>query len=108
MATTTVRGVLKGALVLCVMAAFWNGACSTSDPSKIVQPPPPPPPPPPPQPPPPPPPPAPPSMVLNPASVSFDDTTGKASRTPQSVAIARADTTSTALTGWLLEELRRR
>ena len=100
MATTTVRGVLKGALVLCVLAGFWNGACSTGDPGGIEQPPPPPPPVPPP-PPPPPPPPAP-SIVLTPASVAFDDTTGKAARAPQSVAISRSDTTSVALTGLTL------
>jgi hypothetical protein len=34
MATIKVRGVLKGALVLCVLAAFWNGACSTSEPTQ--------------------------------------------------------------------------
>jgi hypothetical protein len=41
-------------------------------------------------------------MVVTPASVSFEDTTGKAARTPQSVAISRLDTSSTPLTGLTL------
>ena len=38
MATIKVRGILKGALALCVLAAFWNGACSTSEPVKPSEP----------------------------------------------------------------------
>lgn len=41
-------------------------------------------------------------MLVSPTSVSFDDTTGKAARAPQNVAIARSDTTSAPLTGLTL------
>ena len=65
MATIKVRGVLKGALVLCVLAAFWNGACSTSEPVPPH-----------------------PGIQVTPATVSFNDTVGASAPGPQPIAIA--------------------
>jgi hypothetical protein len=64
MATIKVRGVLKGALVLCVLAAFWNGACSTSEPVQQR-----------------------PGILVTPAAVSFTDTVGTGAPGPQNIAI---------------------
>jgi hypothetical protein len=65
MATIRVRGVLKGALVVCVLAAFWNGACSTSEPMPPH-----------------------PGIQVTPATVSFNDTVGTSVPGPQTIAIA--------------------
>src|SRR5438105_329379 len=65
MATIKVRGVLKGALVLCVLAAFWNGACSTSEPVPPH-----------------------PGIQVTPATVSFNDTVGASAPGPQPITIA--------------------
>src|ERR1700752_5362963 len=63
MATIKTRGLLKAALVLCVAAAFWNGACTTEMG-------------------------APPANIrVNPATVTFQDTIGNASPAAQTVAI---------------------
>src|SRR5882672_10337031 len=64
MATRVVRGVLKGALVLCVFAAFWNGACSTTEPTPL------------------------PGIAVTPAALTFDDTMGTAAPASQAVAIS--------------------
>jgi acid phosphatase type 7 len=64
MSTITMRGLLKAALVLCVLAAFWNGACTeVSSPPKA-------------------------NLQVSPGTVSFRDTIGNASPPPQSVAIS--------------------
>jgi len=64
MATRVVRGVLKGALVLCVFAAFWNGACSTTEPTPL------------------------PGIAVTPAALTFNDTVGTAAPASQAVAIS--------------------
>jgi len=64
MATRVVRGVLKGALVLCVFAAFWNGACSTTEPTPL------------------------PGIAVTPAALTFTDTVGTAAPASQAVAIS--------------------
>ncbi|HXE83012.1 MAG TPA: hypothetical protein VN513_06755, partial [Gemmatimonadales bacterium] len=65
MSTTITRGLLKAALVLCVAAAFWNGACSTEmgGPPKA-------------------------SIQVSPGTVTFKDTIGNASPAAQTVAIS--------------------
>lgn len=68
MSTTTTRGLLKAALVLCVAAAFWSGACATD-----VTPPPPPP---------------KANIQVSPGAVTFKDTIGNASPAAQTVAIS--------------------
>lgn len=65
MATMKVRGVLKAALVLCVFAAFWNGACSTTEPKPPV-----------------------PGIAVSPAAVTFNDTMGTAAPGPQMVTVS--------------------
>ena len=88
MASIQVRATLKFALVLCVFAAFWNGACGTTD----VKPKP--------------------SLQINPGAVTFKDTIGSANPAPQSVAVStdgqgpvsglRADVTyGSGAPGWL-------
>jgi hypothetical protein len=57
--------VLKGALVLCVLAAFWNGACSTSEP---VQP-------------------HPAGIQVTPAAVTFNATVDASAPAPQTAAV---------------------
>lgn len=64
MASRTVRGALKAALVLCVFAAFWNGACGTTDVKQKS------------------------TLQVNPAAVAFTDTIGNASPAPQNVAVS--------------------
>jgi len=64
MATRAVRTALKGALVLCVFAAFWNGACSTTEPVPL------------------------PGIAVTPAAVTFNDTMGTAAPAPQTIAVA--------------------
>ena len=64
MASIAVRGALKLALVLCVLAAFWNGACTTEPVKTKAQ------------------------ILISPAAVSFADTVGNASPPAQSVAIS--------------------
>ncbi|HTI06827.1 MAG TPA: hypothetical protein VL549_16110 [Gemmatimonadales bacterium] len=64
MASTTMRGALKAALVLCVFAAFWNGGCSTSEPVQH------------------------PGIQATPAAISFSDTMGAAVPGPQTVSIS--------------------
>src|ERR1700752_1647628 len=91
MATIKTRGLLKASLVLCVAAAFWNGACTTEMG-------------------------APPANIrVNPATVTFQDTIGNASPAAQTVAITtdNQDTVSglqTSITygsgsGWLTVQL---
>jgi len=65
MSTTLTRGLLKAALVLCVAAAFWNGACSTEmgGPPKA-------------------------KIQVSPGTVTFQDTIGNASPAAQTVAIS--------------------
>src|SRR5712671_4479824 len=64
MATIKVRGMLKAALLLCVLGAFWNGACSTSEPAPPH-----------------------PGIQVAPAGITFSDTMGAATRGAQVVAI---------------------
>ena len=64
MATIRVRGVLKGALVLCVLAAFWNGACSTAEPGQPH-----------------------PGIQVAPGSVTFNDTVGGSAPGAQNIAV---------------------
>jgi hypothetical protein len=59
------RGALKVALVLCVLAAFWNGGCSTTDPGTIR-----------------------PGIAVAPAAVTFNDTMGTAGPASQAIAIS--------------------
>ena len=66
MSTMATRGLLKAALVLCVAAAFWNGACATE---KIGPPPKP-------------------SIQVSPGTVTFKDTLGNASPAAQTVRIS--------------------
>jgi len=63
MASIAVRGALKAALVLCVAAAFWNGACT--EPTKPKA-----------------------QILVNPSTVSFTDTVGNSSPGAQSVAVS--------------------
>lgn len=63
MASIAVRGALKAALVLCVAAAFWNGACS--EPTKPKA-----------------------QILVSPSTISFNDTVGSASPGAQSVAVS--------------------
>src|SRR5213075_3230926 len=63
MASIAVRGALKAALVLCVAAAFWNGACT--EPTKPKA-----------------------QILVNPSAVSFTDTVGNSSPGPQSVTVS--------------------
>jgi|GEM_PF-2520292 len=63
MASIAVRGALKAALVLCVAAAFWNGACS--EPTKPKA-----------------------EILVSPSTVSFKDTVGNASPGAQNVAVS--------------------
>jgi hypothetical protein len=64
MATLKTRGLLKAALVLCVGAAFWNGACATDmGPPKA-------------------------SIHVAPSTVTLKDTIGRASPVAQTVAIS--------------------
>jgi hypothetical protein len=93
MATTTTRGLLKAALVLCVAAAFWNGACTTE-----VTPPPPK-----------------ANIQVSPGTVTFKDTIGNASPPAQTVAIStdnhdsvpglRASINYGSGSGWLAVQL---
>lgn len=64
MSSVAVRGVLKGALVVCVAAAFWNGACS-SDVGKPLG-----------------------NLQVAPAAVTFSDTVGKGNPPSQAVTIS--------------------
>lgn len=64
MASIRVRGALKGALLLCVAAAFWNGACSTAEPVPH------------------------PGIQTSQATITFNDTVGATSPAPQSIAIS--------------------
>jgi hypothetical protein len=92
MASRTVRGALKFALVLCVLAAFWNGACKTTEP------------------------PSPSEIALSATSVTFEDTAGLANPAPQTVAVTADGQTKLsglavtvtyggANTGWLTATL---
>lgn len=92
MASIQVRATLKFALVLCVFAAFWNGACGTTDVKPKA------------------------SIQVNPGAVAFKDTIGSASPAPQSVAVStdgqgavtglRADVSyGSGATGWLTATL---
>src|SRR5438034_1393829 len=67
MASIAVRGALKAALVLCVAAAFWNGACT--EPTKPKA-----------------------QILVNPSAVSFTDTTGTSNPGPQMVSITNNGT----------------
>src|SRR5688572_23893594 len=64
MPTITVRGLLKAALLLCVLAAFWNGACRTADLGPRA------------------------SLLVNPATVVFKDTIGNAAPHTQTLNIS--------------------
>jgi hypothetical protein len=91
MATMKARWLLKAALVLCVLAAFWNGACTTElgPPRANIQ--------------------------LNPATVTFQDTIGNPSPAAQTVAIStdnqdsvsglQASITYGSGSGWLTVQL---
>src|ERR1700716_4134302 len=69
MATIKVQDILKGALALCVLAAFWNGACSTSEPVKPSEPHP--------------------SIQVTPSAVTLKDTVGATTHPgPQALAIS--------------------
>src|SRR5512145_2464862 len=91
MATMRMRSLLKGALVLCVGAAFWNGACTTE-----MGPPPA-------------------NIQVNPATVTFRDTIGNGDPPTQTVAIStdnqdtvsglRASIAYTNGSGWLTVQL---
>ena len=63
MATKAVRGVLKAALVVCVLAAFWNGACQTTEP------------------------PPPSGIALSATTVAFEDTAGLPNPAPRTISI---------------------
>ena len=64
MSTIARRSLLKAALVLCVAAAFWNGACATEmGPPKA-------------------------NIQVNPGTVTFKDTIGNASPSAQTVTIS--------------------
>src|SRR5688500_4446736 len=91
MSVPVIRGALKGALFLCLLAGMWAAACD-ANPGKVVQPPPPPPPPPPPQPPPPPPPPPAPTITVSPAAIVFNDTLGAAARQAQTASVSGTGT----------------
>jgi len=91
MSTTTTRGLLKAALVLCVAAAFWNGACTTEmGPPKA-------------------------NIQVSPGTVTFKDTIGDASPAAQTVAIStdnqdsvpglQASVSYASGSGWLAVQL---
>jgi hypothetical protein len=65
MSTTAMRGALKVALVLCVLAAFWNGGCSTTDPGTPR-----------------------PGIAVAPSAITFNDTMGTAAPASQAIAIS--------------------
>jgi acid phosphatase type 7 len=91
MATMKTRGVLKAALLLCLAATFWNGACGTE-----MGPPPA-------------------NIQVNPATVTFLDTIGNGNPPAQTVAIStdnrdtvtglKASITYTSGSGWLTVQL---
>jgi hypothetical protein len=66
MSSMKVRGVLKSALVVCVLAAFWN-ACGTTDAGKA-------------------------QLVVSPGAVTFKDTAGMANPSPLTIAVSASGT----------------
>lgn len=63
------RRVLKGALLLCVLAAFWDASCERTDPGTIVPPPPTV------------------AITLSPTAIAFNDTAGTPNATAQAVSV---------------------